>query len=108
MHVNGQVESIYKQILPLVNEMNKPGVWNTFDIIYMAPTFKKDGIYLTPSSVAVLQNGILLQNNTIIRETTLYVAFPEVIKPGDVSILLQDHGDLSVPISFRSIWIRGL
>ena len=41
-YVNGQAGSIYKQTPPLVNAMNKPGVWNTYDIIYTAPTFKKD------------------------------------------------------------------
>lgn len=40
-YVNGQAGSIYKQTPPLVNAMNKPGVWNTYDIIYTAPTFKK-------------------------------------------------------------------
>lgn len=48
-YVNGQAGSIYKQTPPLVNAMNKPGVWNTFDIIYTAPTFKKDG-YLPHTS----------------------------------------------------------
>lgn len=107
-YVNGQAGSIYKQTPPLVNAMNKPGVWNTFDIIYTAPTFKKDGTYRTPPQVTVLQNGILLQNNTIIRGTTPYVGFPEVIKHGDGPISLQDHGDPSAPISFRNIWIREL
>lgn len=40
-YVNGQAGSIYKQTPPLVNAMNKPGVWNTFDIIYTAPTSKR-------------------------------------------------------------------
>lgn len=107
-YVNGQAGSIYKQTPPLVNAMNKPGVWNTFDIIYTAPTFKKDGTYRTPPQVTVLQNGVLLHNNTIIRGTTPYVGFPEVIKHGDGPISLQDHGDPSAPISFRNIWIREL
>lgn len=107
-YVNGQTGSIYKQTPPLVNAMNKPGVWNTYDIIYMAPTFKKDGSYRTYPRVTILQNGVLLQNNTIIQGTTPYVGFPEVIKHGDGPIGLQDHGDASAPISFRNIWIREL
>lgn len=107
-YVNGQAGSIYKQTPPLVNAMNKPGVWNTFDIIYTAPTFKKDGTYRTPPRVTVLQNGVLLQNNTTILGTTPYVGFPEVIQHGDGPIALQDHGDPSAPISFRNIWIREL
>lgn len=107
-YVNGQAGSIYKQTPPLVNAMNKPGIWNTYDIIYTAPTFKKDGTYRTPPRVTVLQNGILLQNNTIIQGTTPYVGFPEVIVHGAGPIGLQDHGDESAPISFRNIWIREL
>ncbi|MEA4950703.1 MAG: DUF1080 domain-containing protein, partial [Petrimonas sp.] len=84
------------------------GEWNTYDIIYTAPTFKKDGTYRTPPTVTLLQNGILLQNNTIIRGTTPYVGFPEVKEHGPGPIKLQDHGDPSQPISFRNIWIREL
>ena len=107
-YVNGQAGSIYKQTPPLVNAMNKPGVWNTYDIIYTAPTFKKDGTYRTPPRVTILQNGVLLQNNTIIQGTTPYVGFPDVIEHGAGPIGLQDHGDESAPISFRNIWIREL
>lgn len=107
-YVNGQTGSIYKQTPPLANAMSKPGEWNTYDIIYTAPTFKKDGTYRTPPRVTLLQNGVLLQNNTIIQGTTPYVGFPEVIKHENGPIGLQDHGDDSAPISFRNIWIREL
>lgn len=107
-YVNGQTGSVYKQTPPLVNAMNKPGEWNTYDIIYTAPTFKKDGTYRTPPHVTLLQNGVLLQNHTVIRGTTPYIGFPETMVHGDGPIGLQDHGDPSAPISFRNIWIREL
>jgi len=107
-YVNGQTGSIYKQTPPLVNAMNKPGEWNTYDIIYTAPTFKKDGTYRTAPRVTLLQNGILLQNNTIILGTTEYIGLPKVKEHGAGPIRLQDHGDPSAPISFRNIWIREL
>ena len=107
-YVNGQTGSVYKQTPPLANAMNKPGEWNTYDIIYTAPTFKSDNTYRTPPKVTVIQNGILLQNNTIILGTTEYIGFPKVKKHGDGPIVLQDHGDPSEPISFRNIWIREL
>jgi len=107
-YVNGQTGSIYKQTPPLVNAMNKPGEWNTYDIIYTAPTFKKDGTYRTPPRVTLLQNGILLQNNTIILGTTEYIGLPKVKEHEVGPIRLQDHGDPSAPISFRNIWIREL
>lgn len=107
-YVNGQTGSIYKQTPPLVNAMRKPGEWNTYDIIYTAPTFKKDGTYRTPPRVTLLQNGVVLQNNTTIIGTTEYIGFPNVREHGAGPIILQDHGDPSAPISFRNIWIREL
>jgi len=107
-YVNGQTGSIYKQTPPLVNAMNKPGEWNSYDIIYTAPTFKKNDNYRTPPRVTLLQNGILLQNNAIIRGTTEYIGHPKVKEHGAGPIRLQDHGDPSAPISFRNIWIREL
>lgn len=107
-YVNGQTGSVYKQTPPLANAMNPPGVWNIYDIIYTAPTFKEDGTYRTHPRVTVIQNGVLLQNNTIILGTTEYIGFPKVVEHGAGPIKLQDHGDPSEPISFRNIWIREL
>ena len=105
-YVNGQTGSIYKQTPPLANAMRKPGEWNVYDIIYSAPIFKEDGTYRVPPRVTVIQNGIVLQNNTTILGTTEYIGFPKVIKHGAGPIRLQSHGDPSEPISFRNVWIR--
>ena len=78
----------------------------TYDIIYSAPIFKEDGTYRVPPRVTVIQNGIVLQNNTTILGTTEYIGFPKVVKHGAGPIRLQSHGDPSEPISFRNIWIR--
>lgn len=105
-YVNGQTGSIYKQSVPLANAMRKPGEWNVYDIIYTAPVFKEDGTYRSHPRVTVIQNGVVLQNNTMILGTTEYIGFPKVRKHGAGPILLQSHGDPSEPISFRNIWIR--
>lgn len=107
-YANGQAGSIYKQTAPLVNAMKKPGEWNVYDIIYTAPTFKRDGTYRNFPYVTVIHNGILIQNHTRINGTTPYIGFPEVEEHGAGPILLQDHGDPSEAISFRNIWIREL
>ena len=104
-YANGQAGSLYKQTAPLVNAMKRPGEWNIYDIIYTAPTFKKDNTYRTYPYVTVLHNGIVIQNNTRINGTTPYIGFPMVIEHSDGPIFLQDHGDA---ISFRNIWIREL
>ena len=88
--------------------MRKPGEWNVYDIIYIAPIFKEDGTYRVPPSITVIQNGIVLQNNTTILGTTEYIGFPKVVPHGAGPIILQSHGDPSEPISFRNIWLREL
>lgn len=108
-YVNGMTGSLYKQTPPLVNAMRKPGEWNVYDIIYTAPIFNEEGTaYIYKPRVTVIQNGIVLQNNTEILGTTEYIGFPRIQKHGDGPIRLQSHGDPSEPISFRNIWIREL
>lgn len=106
---NGQAGSLYKQYAPLVNVSRKPGEWQSYDIIYTAPTFNpKDTLsYLTPPRITVLHNGVLIQNNVSLRGPTQYIGIPEyTIKVhGPLSLVLQDHGN---PVAFRNIWIREL
>jgi hypothetical protein len=105
---HGQAASIYKQYAPLVNVSRKPGEWQSYDIIYTAPTFGKDTtVYLTPPRITVLHNGVLVQNNVSLRGPTEYIGIPEYfVKPhGPASVVLQDHGN---PVAFRNIWIREL
>jgi len=105
---NGQAGSIYKQYAPLVNVCRKPGEWQSYDIIYTAPTFGSDStVFSTPPRVTVLQNGVLIQNNVSLRGPTEYIGIPEyfIRKHGAGSIVLQDHGN---PVAFRNIWIREL
>lgn len=104
---NGQAGSFYKQYAPLVNVCKKPGVWQTYDVIFTAPRFNEDGTYFTPPTATVLQNGILVQNHVKLRGPTEYIGIPEYsVKPhGPASLMLQDHGN---PVSYRNIWVREL
>lgn len=105
---HGQAGSLYKQYAPLVNSSRKPGEWQSYDIIYTAPTFGSDSItYLTPPRITVFHNGVLIQNNVSLRGPTVYVGIPEyfVKKHGPGSLMLQDHGN---PVAYRNIWIREL
>ena len=104
-YVSGGAGSVYKQHAPLVNAMRPQGEWNVYDIIYEAPTFRKDGTFRTYPHVTVLHNGVLIQNHTEILGTTEYVGFPKQRAHGDAPLFIQDHGN---PVSFRNIWIREL
>jgi hypothetical protein len=107
-YVNGQAASIYKQFPPLVNAMRKPGEWQSYDVIWTAPTFNADGSLKSPAYVTALHNGVLVQNHVALRGVTKYIGIPDYKAHGAAPILLQAHGDPSPPISFRNIWVRPL
>jgi hypothetical protein len=107
-YVNGQVGSIYKQTIPLANACRQPGEWQTYDIIWTAPRFNEDGSLKSPARITAFHNGVLVQNNTEVKGTTVYIGEPSYKAHGASPIKLQDHGDPSEPISFRNIWVRNL
>ena len=107
-YVNGQAGSVYKQYIPLANAMRKPGQWQIYDIIWIAPSFNADGSLKTPAYLTAFHNGILIQNHVELKGDTRYIGKPEYAKHGPAPIKLQAHGDPSPPISFRNIWVREL
>lgn len=107
-YVNGQAGSVYKQGIPLANACKKPGEWQTYDIIWTAPRFDAAGKLLSPARVTLLHNGVLLQNNFVLKGETRYIGLPYYRAHGASPIKLQSHGDPSDPISFRNIWVRPL
>jgi hypothetical protein len=107
-YVNGQAASIYKQAPPLANAMREPGAWQTYDVVWTAPVFEATGGLKSPAYVTVLHNGILVQNHFMLAGETTYIGKPAYKPYQQAAIKLQAHGDPSVPISFRNIWIRDL
>jgi hypothetical protein len=107
-YVNGQAASIYKQNPPLVNPNRKPGEWQSYDIVWTAPTFNEDGSLKTPAFVTAFFNGVLVQNHFQLKGQTLYVGQPFYKAYDRAPIKLQAHGDKSEPLSFRNIWVRAL
>jgi len=107
-YVNGQVGSMYKQAVPLANACKKPGEWQTYDVVWTAPKFSKEGILKSLARVTVFHNGVLVQNNTTLLGDTPYIGQPSYHKHGPAPIKLQAHGDKSEPISYRNIWLRPL
>jgi len=107
-YVNGMGGSIYKQSIPLVNPARKPGEWQSYDVVWTAPTFNDDGSLKTPAYVTVLFNGVLVQNHFQLKGQTLYIGQPFYKAYDRAPIKLQAHGDKSEPLSFRNIWVREL
>jgi Domain of Unknown Function (DUF1080) len=104
-YTNGQAGSIYKQTPPMANVCSKMGDWNVYDIVYIAPRFRKNGSVESPAYITVFHNGVIIQNRTEVQGTTEYIGAPKYIPHGKGSIKLQDHSN---EVSFRNIWIREL
>ncbi len=105
-YFDGQAASVYKQAPPLVNACRKPGEWQTYDIIFSAPRFDIDGKLRNPGYVTVLQNGVLVQNHTLIEGRTSWDKPAEYTAHAPrVPLNLQYHRN---PVRFRNIWIREL
>jgi hypothetical protein len=103
---DGQAAAVYGQYPPLVNAVRPPGQWQTYDIIFHAPRFDKDGKLLRPATVTVLHNGVLVQDHVAIMGPTAHKARPPYkATPAKLPLQLQDHGH---PVRYRNIWIREL
>ncbi len=100
----GQAASVYNQRPPMVNASRKPGEWQTYDIIFEAPRFEKDGNLKRHAYVTVLHNGVLVQNHTEIKGETFYNRpYSYTAHAEKLPLQLLYHGD---PVRFRNIWIR--
>ena len=104
-YADGLTGGIYGQYPPLVNACRKPGEWQTYDIVWIAPRFDGEKL-VSPARVTVILNGVVLHHDkellgpTQHRKEPAYEAHPPV---GPLE--LQDHGDL---VRFRNIWYRPL
>ena len=107
-YVNGMAGSLYKQAIPLVNPSRKPGEWQTYDVVWTAPTFNSDGSLKTPAYATVFFNGVLVENHFELKGETRYIGKPFYKAYTSAPIKLQAHGDKSEPDSFRNIWVREL
>jgi hypothetical protein len=96
---------LYKQKPPDRDMCAKPGVWQSYDIMFRSPRFDKgsDGKTrkIEDARITVIHNGVVIHNNVIVKSKT-GAGFAESPEPGP--IMLQDHGSA---VRFRNIWIVG-
>ena len=101
---DGQAGAFYGNNPPLVNASRKPGEWQSYDIVFVAPKPAADGKGVIPGSFTVFHNGVLIQNHIpIAGEKTTAAAYSGAAAKGP--LVLQDHSN---PVRFRNIWIRPL
>lgn len=102
-YADGQAGAIYGQYPPMVNAARKPGEWQVYDILFIAPKFSLDGDLQRPASATVMHNGIFVQNaREYAGPSGAQGAMYSPLTPA-APIMLQDHGS---PVRFRNIWVR--
>lgn len=102
---DGTAGAAYGIMPPLVNALRPPGQFQNYDIIFRRPIYK-DGVALDPGYVTVIENGVVVQDHTMLEGPGGHMArskigpFPEV-----GPLKFQDHGN---PVRYRNVWIRPL
>ncbi|MEW6741279.1 MAG: DUF1080 domain-containing protein [Planctomycetota bacterium] len=94
----GDCGAIYGVAIPRVNACLPPLAWQTYDVIFRAPTKMAEGAF-GPPTLTVFHNGILIHENQEVPHTT--TAAPEDGHTARGPLYLQDHGH---PVAFRNIW----
>jgi hypothetical protein len=102
---DGTTAAIYGQYPPLVNACRGPGQWQYYDIIWTAPRFDSDRL-VSPASVTVLHNGVVVHNYTVLLGPTQHRRLGAYRPhPPTGPLQLQDHG---TSVRYRNIWYRQL
>lgn len=103
-YADGQAAAMYGQYPPMVNACRKPGEWQSYDIVFMAPVFEGDAL-VEPARLTVFHNGILVHHDRAYLGGTAHKRAPNYRAHGNAPLQLQDHGN---PVRFRNIWVRPL
>lgn len=105
IYADGQCAAIYGETPPRVNASAKPGEWQSYDLIFVAPRFEA-GRLVEPARVTLLHNGVLVHLNEEVRGRTGHRLIPSYEPHADLLPLkLQGHASA---VKFRNIWIRPL
>lgn len=91
---------IYSIKDPDVNMCLPPLVWQTYDAIFTAARFDKEGKKIANARVTVRHNGVLIHEDVELPRITTAAPNQESAEAGP--IYLQDHGN---PVRYRNIWV---
>lgn len=102
-YADGQAGAVYGQHPPIVNPCRRPGVWQTYDIVFHPP-YREGKRLVDPGSFTVFFNGVLVQDGWPLQGMTTWCRrLTNHIEVAEAPLRLQDHGH---PVQFRNIWIR--
>ena len=87
---------------PRVNASRAPGQWQSFDAIFRAPRFDKDGRKISNARFEkVVHNGIVVHEDLELTGPTRASTYNDE-KPTGPIMLQGDHG----PVAYRNIWLE--
>jgi len=103
IYADGNAGAIYGQYPALVNPARKPGQWQSFDIVFLAPRFDGDKL-VRPAYLTVFFNGVLVQYHRPVLGEMAHRSLPVYRqRTSEGPIVLQEHGSA---VRFRNIWVR--
>ncbi len=104
---HGQAAAIYSQFPPRVNASLPPGEWQTYDIIFRAPSFDVNGNVQKKAIITVFHNGILVHDHVELKGVHSWMGkIKYEAHPEKLPLVLQREP--CTPVKFRNIWIREL
>lgn len=101
-YADGQAGAIYGQYPPLANPTRPPGEWQAYDILFRAPRYAPDGALTEAPRVTVILNGIVVQNNEVLRDRG-HITPAAAAVPMQAPLQLQEHHH---PVRYRNVWVR--
>ena len=104
-YADGQAAAIYGQYPTLVNASRKPGEWQSYDIVFVAPKFE-NGKLVKRARATVFHNGVLVHHDQeIIGPMAHRVVLPYEAHGAAEPLALQNH---DACVRYRNIWVRRL
>ncbi len=105
-YADGITAAVYGQFPPLVNACRKPGEWQSYDAVFIAPRFEGKKL-ISPAYMTLFHNGILVHLHRVLLGPTGHRSLSSYDEPHPARgpLKLQDHGD---PVRYRHIWMRPL
>lgn len=104
-YADGQAGAIYGQWPPLANPARKPGEWQVYDIVFVAPKFDGERV-VQPAYITLFMNGVLMHNHKASMGPMVYRQVAHYTPHGpEEPLLLQNHNSR---VRFRNIWARRL
>lgn len=98
---DSRVIKAYEGQSPRVNACRPTGQWQSFDVVFRAPRFDKQGRKIANACfVKVIQNGIVIHENAEVSGPTRDSPQSDESAIGPIA-LQGDHG----PVAYRNIWV---